>query len=152
MVSQSPERGPEATDDVLTLEAAAADLRRVWELALAGLGATLTPVQLRALLTIDRAGPLSLNDLARELCASSSAASKVCNRLQQAGLITRRTARHDRRGVVLSISRAGTRLITWVQARHRERLAAVLADMGADGRDRLVTGLRALHDTLTVDG
>lgn len=139
----------EADGEVLTVEAAAADLQRIWERALAELGATLTPVQLRALLAIDRSGPMNLNSLADDLHASASAASKVCDRLQQAGFITRRAARHDRRGVVLSLSRAGAGLVTWVHARHRERLAAIIDAMSSEGRDDLLAGLRELRDVLS---
>lgn len=146
MVSrQSPAEHDADSGGVLTVEAAAADLNRIWEDALSELGSTLTPVQLRALLAIDRSGPLSLNTLAGELHASPSSASKVCDRLQQAGFITRTTADHDRRGVVLALSRAGASLVTWVHARHRERLADLMAEMSQQGREALVSGLRELR-------
>jgi DNA-binding MarR family transcriptional regulator len=138
----------ETEGDVRTVEAACADLHRIWERALEELSSTLTPVQLRALLAIDRSGPLSLNTLAGELHASPSAASKVCDRLQHAGFITRKAARDDRRGVVLSLSRAGAGLVAWVHSRHRERLAAIVESMSADGRAALLTGLRELRDSI----
>lgn len=138
--------------DVLTVEAAAADLNRIWERALAELGTALTPVQLRALLTIDRSGPLSLNSLAQELRTSPSAASKVCDRLQQAGFITRTAAHHDRRAVVLSLSRAGAGLVTWVHARHRERLASLIEEMSDESRTALITGLRELRGVVRRSG
>ena len=145
MVSRHSRAEHDAEGGVLAVEAAAAELNRIWEDALAELGSTLTPVQLRALMTVDRSGPLSLNTLAGELHASPSAASKVCDRLQQAGFITRNTANHDRRGVVLSLSRAGASLVTWVHARHRERLAALMDTMSPEGRHALVGGLRELR-------
>lgn len=137
--------------DVLTVEAAAADLNFIWERALAELGTTLTPVQLRALLTIDRSGPLSLNALAQELRASPSSASKVCDRLQQAGFITRKAAHHDRRGVELALSRAGSGLVRWVHARHRERLASFIDEMDDADRAALITGLRELCRVIRRD-
>lgn len=138
--------------DVLAVEAAAADLNRIWERALAELGTTLPPVQLRALLVIDRSGPLSLNSLARELRTSASAGSKVCDRLQQAGFITRTAAHHDRRAVVLSLSRAGAGLVTWVHARHRERLASLIEEMDDESRTALITGLRELSGIVSRHG
>jgi len=137
--------------DVVTVEAAAADLNLIWERALAELGSTLTPVQLRALLVVDRSGPLSLNALAQELRASPSAASKVCDRLQQAGFIVRRAADHDRRGVVLTLSRAGSSLVRWVHARHRERLAELIDELSDEHRTALITGLRALRRAIPRD-
>lgn len=143
MVSdQSP---TDSEGDVLTVEAAAADLNYIWERALAELGSTLTPVQLRALMAISRSGPLSLNALAQDLRASPSSASKVCDRLQQAGFITRKAAHHDRRGVELALSRAGAGLVRWVHARHRERLASFIDEMDEGDRAALITGLRELR-------
>ena len=148
MVSRHSRAEYDADGGVLAVEAAAADLNRIWEDALSELGSTLTPVQLRALMAVDRSGPLSLNTLAAELHASPSAASKVCDRLQQAGFITRNTANHDRRGVVLSLSRAGAGLVTWVHARHRERLAALMDTMSPEGRHALVGGLGELRTAI----
>jgi len=142
----------ETDGDVLTVEAAAADLNLIWERALAELGTALTPVQLRALLAIDRSGPLSLNALAGELRTSPSAASKVCDRLQQAGFITRTAAHHDRRGVVLALSRAGGGLVTWVHARHRERLASLIDEMSEESRAALIAGLRELRGVVQRSG
>lgn len=145
MVSRHSQAEHDAEGGVLTVEAAAADLNRIWEDSLSELGSTLTPVQMRALLAVDRSGPLSLNTLAGQLHASPSSASKVCDRLQQAGFITRTTANHDRRGVVLSLSRAGASLVTWVHARHRERLARLMSSLSEEGREALVAGLRELR-------
>lgn len=137
--------GVDGDGDVLTVEAAAADLNRIWERALADLGSALTPVQLRSLLAIDRSGPLSLNSLAEELHTSPSAASKVCDRLQQAGFITRTAARHDRRTVMLSLSRAGAGLVAWAHTRHRERLASLIEEMTCENRAALIAGLSELR-------
>lgn len=148
MVSRRSVAEHDGEADVLTVEAAAADLNRIWERALAELGSTLTPVQLRALLVIDRSGPLSLNSLSQELRTSPSAASKVCDRLQQAGFITRTAAHHDRRGVVLALSRAGAGLVAWVHARHRERLASIIGQMSAENRSALIAGLQELRSAI----
>lgn len=148
MASRHSHAEYDAESGVLTVEAAAADLNRIWDDALSELGSTLTPVQLRALMAIDRSGPLNLNTLAGDLRASPSAASKVCDRLQQAGFITRRTPDHDRRGVVLSLSRAGASLVTWVHARHRQQLAGLMTSMTPEGRTALITGLRELRTAI----
>jgi DNA-binding MarR family transcriptional regulator len=126
---------------VATLAAAALDLQAIWDSAIADLGATVPPVQLRALLAIHRSGDLSLNALAEQLRASTSATSKLCDRLQQAGLITRSRTTSDRRGVVVALSEAGERLVRWTQARHRDRLGSIMAAMSAPGRDALLRGL-----------
>ncbi len=58
------------------------------------------PAQLRALLTIERAGRLNLNKLAAALGASASAASRLCDRMEAAGLLSRDRA-VSRREIVL---------------------------------------------------
>ena len=127
--------------ELATLAAAALDLQAIWDSAIADLGATVSPVQLRALLAIHRFGDLSLNALAEQLRASTSATSKLCDRLQQAGMITRSKTTADRRGVVLGLSEAGDRLVRWAQAQHRDRLGSIMAAMSPPGRDALVRGL-----------
>jgi DNA-binding MarR family transcriptional regulator len=116
-------------------------LQAVWEDAIADLGPAVPPVQLRALLAIDLAGTLNLNALARRLRTSASAASRLCDRLEQAGLITRTKHFADRRGIILSLSGAGEQLVRWAHARHRERLQSVLEAMRPGAREALVQGL-----------
>src|SRR4029453_18240729 len=53
--------------------------------------------QLRALLIISRHAPTNLTQLAEELGAIPSSASRLCDRLVAAGLVTRRTGSADRR-------------------------------------------------------
>src|SRR5918992_5774496 len=127
--------------ELATLAAAALDLQTIWDSAIADLGATVSPVQLRALLAIHRFGDLSLNALAEQLRASTSATSKLCDRLQQAGMITRSKTTADRRGVVLGLSEAGDRLVRWAQAQHRDRLGSIMAAMSPPVRDVLVLWL-----------
>jgi DNA-binding MarR family transcriptional regulator len=144
--------GYDADEDVATLVAAALELQAIWEGAIADLGATVPPVQLRALLAIDRFGELSLNALAERLRASTSATSKLCDRLQQAGLITRTKPSADRRGVVLGLSDAGERLVRWTQTRYRDRLGVVMAAMSPRGREALARGLSEFRLALKRPG
>ncbi|MGD0377399.1 MAG: MarR family transcriptional regulator [Streptosporangiaceae bacterium] len=84
---------PDATvavwDDELELGSAESGLSvllEACERAVEEIGAVVPPVQLRALLVIDRAGSLNLSGLAGLLGASPSAASRLCDRMQAAGL------------------------------------------------------------------
>jgi hypothetical protein len=73
--------------DMGLVETALAMLRRACDKAIDELGGTVPRVQLRALLVIDDAGGgLDLHRLAAELTASVSATSRVCDRMQAAGL------------------------------------------------------------------
>src|SRR5579864_4092793 len=114
------------------------------ERAVEDLGSAVPPAQIRALLIIDRAGSLNLSRLAEALGASASAASRLCDRIQAAGLLTRDRAPASRREIVLFPTESGRRLAEWVRARRRAALDNVLQAMSPDGRDALAQGLREL--------
>jgi DNA-binding MarR family transcriptional regulator len=98
--------------------------------------------QLRALLIISRQAATNLNQLAEELGAIPSSASRLCDRLVAAGLLTRRPGSVDRREVDLRVSAEGQRLVDGLRATRVSELATVLAAMPADGRRALLQGLR----------
>jgi DNA-binding MarR family transcriptional regulator len=106
--------------------------------------ASVPPAQIRALLTIDQAGSLNLSRLAGALGASASAASRLCDRMQAAGLLTRDRAAASRREIVLLPTEAGRQLAEWVRSRRRAALRDVMRTMSPDGREALVQGLREL--------
>lgn len=100
--------------------------------------------QMRALLAIEQAGSLNLSRLAEALGASASAASRLCDRMQAAGLLTRDRSAASRREIVLVPTEAGRQLAEWVRSRRRAAIREVLQTMSPDGREALVQGLREL--------
>jgi DNA-binding MarR family transcriptional regulator len=82
--------------------------------------------------------------LAGRLRASASAASRLCDRLQQAELVTRRPGQSDRRGVLLAPTPAGNKIAAWVREQRRASLAAILDGMAPGARRGLIDGLREL--------
>lgn len=98
--------------------------------------------QLRALLIISRQEPATLNRLADELGAIPSSASRLCDRLVAAGLVTRRTGSVDRREVELRVSAEGRRMVDQLRDTRVTELARVLATMPPDGQRALLAGLR----------
>jgi DNA-binding MarR family transcriptional regulator len=142
-----PERAAvpaEAPLDVGCAETGLAMLIEASERAVEELGLSVPPAQIRALLIIDRAGSLNLSRLAEALGASASAASRLCDRIQAAGLLTRDRAAASRREIVLFPTESGRRLAQWVRGRRRAALGDVLQAMSPDGRDALAQGLREL--------
>jgi DNA-binding MarR family transcriptional regulator len=93
------------------------------------------------LLIIDRAGSLNLNRLAAHVGASASATSRLCDRMEIAGLLTRDRAEESRREIVLLLTESGRRLAGWVRDQRRAALAEMLQAMTPEGRDALVRGL-----------
>jgi DNA-binding MarR family transcriptional regulator len=132
--------------DVNSAEAGLSALLESCERAVEDLGSSVPPAQLRALLIIGRTGSLNLSMLAEALGASASAASRLCDRMQAAGLLTRGRAAASRREIVLLPTETGRKLAEWVRGRRRAVLGDVLQAMSPGGREALVRGLRELAE------
>ncbi|MGQ0841079.1 MarR family winged helix-turn-helix transcriptional regulator [Actinokineospora sp.] len=98
--------------------------------------------QLRALNFIEAHEPVNLTRLTEELGTIPSSASRLCDRLQAAGLLDRRAATTDRREVELVLTGDGRRLVERLRAARRADLAEVLGAMTPQGRSALLRGLR----------
>ncbi|MDX6390632.1 MAG: hypothetical protein QOJ73_1695 [Streptosporangiaceae bacterium] len=130
--------------DVASAEAGFATLLEKCDLALEELGCAVPMAEVRALLLIDRAGHLNLGRLARALGRSTSATSRLCDRMEAAGLLTCGRAAASRREIVLLATGSGRRLVRWVRGQRRTVVAQVLRSMTPDGRQALARGLREL--------
>ena len=99
-------------DEILNeLEAAARALVLVWGRSAERLRPKVSASQLRALIVVGRHTSINLMSLADELGSIPSVTSRLCDRLQAAGLLTRTTGVQDRREVVLNLTRDGRRLL-----------------------------------------
>jgi DNA-binding MarR family transcriptional regulator len=132
--------------DVNSAETGLTVLLEACERAVEELGSAVPPAQMRALMIIDRTGSLNLSRLAAALGASASATSRLCDRMQAAGLLTRDRAAASRREIVLLPTESGRRLAQWVQGRRRAALSDVLQTMSPDGREALVQGLNEIAE------
>jgi DNA-binding MarR family transcriptional regulator len=136
-----------APDGQLTLASADAGLAvllEACERAVDRLGASHPSAQLRALLIIDQAGSMNLSRLAAALGATASAASRLCDRMELAGLLTRDRAAASRREIVLLPTESGRQLAQSVRESRRAALGSVLRAMSQEGQQALVRGLREL--------
>jgi DNA-binding MarR family transcriptional regulator len=127
------------------VEAAAESLVIIWGRAQESVQPPVSASQLRALLVIDLAGEINLNGLAERLGAIPSSASRLCDRLQAAGLLTRAAGRTDRREVVLSLTADGRSLLQTMQTARRADIGKVLAAMADSDRAALLAGLQGFH-------
>jgi len=114
------------------------------ERAVEKISSSVPPAQLRALLIIDRVGSLNLNKLAAQVGASASATSRLCDRMEIAGLLTRDRAVGSRREIVLLLTESGCRLAEWIREQRRAALSDLLQAMSPEGREALVRGLGEL--------
>ncbi|MFA1547713.1 MarR family winged helix-turn-helix transcriptional regulator [Actinomadura chokoriensis] len=113
----------------------------LWSRAEQGLEPAVSPIQLRAVEAISRSGRLNLGGLAEELGAIPSSTSRLCDRLEAAGLIVREPARADRREIIVRLSEQGERLHAQLVRRRREVVRDVLALMSPASRARLLDAL-----------
>lgn len=120
---------------------AASTLVMLWGEAEQSAQPQVSPAQLRALLLVDQHGSMNLNALADGLGAIPSSASRLCDRLVAAGLLTRHPGEHNRREVRLGVSRDGRRLIDDLADSRRSIFARVLNKMAPADRAALLTGL-----------
>jgi DNA-binding MarR family transcriptional regulator len=107
----------------------------------------LTIAKLSALATVVQSGPLSVGQLAEIEGLPSPAATRLADRLEEAGLVERRANPEDRRGIHLVATIRGIQLLerraetgtAWLA----DRLAA-LSDSDHRALERAVTVLEAL--------
>ncbi|MET9486567.1 MarR family transcriptional regulator [Nocardia sp. NPDC006630] len=139
----SSTRRPDRPGSDLTaaVEQAAEGLVVLWGQAQQAVGTRVSPSQLQALTIVQHHGQINLNGLAVELDAMPSSASRLCDRLQAAGLLARTASPANRREVMLMLTRDGQRLLTEVSDTRRRDLEQVLQGMSAAGRQALLAGL-----------
>ncbi|GAA3550921.1 MarR family transcriptional regulator [Microlunatus spumicola] len=111
--------------------------------SMAQAGDSVTLPQLRVLTLASGAGALNNRQVAAALGVHISNASRICDRLVQVGLLSRRDAPGDRRQVQLTITEAGTRLLDAVTGHRRTVLLQVLDRMTDAQRSAVTDALAA---------
>ena len=105
--------GDELVDAVLGASRA---LVAVAARSLANVAEDVTLAQYRVLIELAARGPQRLADLATALGVDRSTAARMCDRLVRKGLVHRQRTNQDRRGVRVSLTRAGGELVVEVTA------------------------------------
>ena len=97
--------------------------------------------QLRVLVVLASCGPLNLAAVAQGLGVHSSNATRACDKLVEAGLLTRTDDPADRRNLILRLTPAGEELVESVTRARRASIAGILERMPAASRSRLTSAL-----------
>ncbi|WFE52131.1 MarR family winged helix-turn-helix transcriptional regulator [Micromonospora sp. WMMD1155] len=134
------------TSMAAVLDAAAASLLGIWESAREGTAHRVSGAQLRAVMVVEQVDGINLRRLATRLDMLLSSASRLCDRLVAAGMLEREPGRFDRREISLHLTPEARRLLAELRADRQAQLAAVLAGMGAEGRDALLRGMREFDE------
>lgn len=98
---------------------------------------------LRALQALDRRGPSLVTELGDELDLLPSTASRLSDRLAEAGLITRSISPTNRRATVLDLTNAGRATLTKLIALRTKAIRAITDQMNEHDRDALLQGAEA---------
>jgi DNA-binding MarR family transcriptional regulator len=109
----------------------------------------LSPRQILALRAVRRRPELNLTALAEQLAVGLPTASRLCDRLEAAGLLQRHVRFDDRREVHLVVTERGHGFLADLTERLSARLNDALAAMAAAERARVELMLRALGGSVS---
>ncbi|AEV71484.1 MULTISPECIES: MarR family winged helix-turn-helix transcriptional regulator [Mycolicibacterium] len=98
---------------------------------------------LRALQSLQRLGPSLVTELGQDLDLVPSSASRLSDRLTEAGLITRGVAPMNRRATILELTDAGRAILDGVVADRVQRFRYVTEQMSSREREDLLKGATA---------
>ncbi|WP_454320425.1 MarR family winged helix-turn-helix transcriptional regulator [Streptomyces phaeoluteigriseus] len=143
--ADGPRDGPEAV--AAEIADAVESLTDLWSVAAHDAALRLSPHQMRALRVLEGTPGLNLTTLAECLDIGLPTASRLCDRLEAAGLLDRSSHPHKRREVRLSLTTTGQHVLGDAAVRRARALAVALAVMEPAERDALRRGLRAFLRT-----
>src|SRR5919112_1718242 len=103
----------------------------------------LTVVQARVLVIVWGLGTANVNAVADGLGANASNASRTCDRLVKAGLLTREQSDDDRRNVVLRLSSQGQALIDSVMQHRCAELETIASGLSPGQQTQLRRAMEA---------
>ncbi|MFF1706226.1 MarR family winged helix-turn-helix transcriptional regulator [Streptomyces sp. NPDC058252] len=126
----------------------------LWTSAGQAVSPRLSAHQLKALKAVAYRSELNLTALAESVGIALPAASRLCDRLEAAGLLQRVPHPGNRRALQLLLTPQGSRILREIDERRSLSLAAVLAAMPPAQRESLEEGLHAFRAAqhATADG
>ncbi len=106
----------------------------------------ITLPQHRVLVLLAAHGEQAVGVLAEQLGVNASNASRVCDRLQRLGLVTRRRSTSDARSVGVALTEEGLEVLRVVGEHRREEVRRVLAAIALEDSRAVVDALRRFND------
>ncbi len=148
----NPEPSPRRPDDAARAASEVTELLEVlWERGREA--ASPVPVsasQLRVLYVLDRDEGINLRTLGEALGSAPSSVSRLCDRLQAAGLVERAPNPASRRELELRLTDRGRTYLRELREVREKALLAAIAAMSPAARQALVEGLEGFRSV--VDG
>jgi DNA-binding MarR family transcriptional regulator len=144
--SPAPAPAPALELDTATrLRAALGRLSRRLRPTEAGAAAGLTPTRVTILLTVVRAGPTRLSELAEAEGINPTMLSRAISGLVDAGLLERTCDAGDRRSAWVQSTAAGRQLAERMRTERTDAVKLALGGLGDDDREALERALPALE-------
>jgi DNA-binding MarR family transcriptional regulator len=112
---------------------------------------SIPPLQLSALVTVEKCGPLRLSDLARREAVTAPTMSRVLSALDEQGLVVRSPDPQDARGVLITLSELGATRLNEVRTHRTALVARRLARLDDAQRRTLAAAMPALEALLVDD-
>jgi DNA-binding MarR family transcriptional regulator len=109
------------------------------------------PLQLSALATLDKHGPLRSGELAAREAVTAPTMTRVLASLAERGLVTREPDPTDARSVRVSLSPAGVGTLARIRSERTALLGARVARLSDEQRAALVAALPALESLVEED-
>ncbi len=137
--------GQKVSDDVI--EAVLAASRGLVAMVARSVESTapeVTVPQLRVVAILATNGPETLTALAADLSSSPPSTSRLCDRLEQKGLIVRKPGANSRREISVELTDAGAELYHQVVEARRREVGAMLAGLSATERRQILDAIQAL--------
>lgn len=149
----TPGTRPEATSAAAPAAPEAADALVTATRALVGLAVRsideapvdVTLAQHRVLVLLAGRGRLTVGDIAEGLGVNPSNATRICDRLQRLGLVSRTRSAVDGRVVVVDLSSDGVQLLKDVTQRRREEIQQVLDRMTGEEAAQVLDALAVFN-------
>jgi DNA-binding MarR family transcriptional regulator len=129
-----------------SIEAAAESLSTVLDPSRCEHLSPVSPAQLRVLLLLQAKPALNVNGLAEALRVGASSASRLCDRLEALGLISRVPDPRDRREMQLPLTHVALAMLNELRIYRRRALETVLAEMSISARQELSRSLTAFSE------
>ncbi|MFI8391919.1 MarR family winged helix-turn-helix transcriptional regulator [Streptomyces sp. NPDC085540] len=141
-----PGRSGAPEDPAAALDAAADLLAVLHARGQDGVEPAVSPSQLRALLAVEGAEGVNLRTLGDVLGSRPPSVTRLCDRLEAMGLLTRSPHPSRRREVEVRLTPQGRALLDERRAVRLRELSAVLGRMAPEAVDALVAGLEAFRE------
>lgn len=145
-----PTAGPERRAVAAPVVDAVENLVTLWFSAVEDVSPRLPARQIRALRVVRRHPELNLTQLAEHLGIGLPTASRMCDRLEAAGLLQRHVQPDDRREVRLVLTAHGRRCLADVTERLSHYLSGAFDALSPRQRTVLEEILRAFHEAQVI--